>query len=207
MVEKKLGKYYWTIGVVAVTLVILVLASVFAIAPSFKSINKTSQELKSRKEELKTAEEKLDKLKELKVKEDELREQSQVVYRAIPSKKEVGDIFIQLDGLIKEAGGVSDGASGSNSSSGSSAGTGDQSSSAAPAGVSSLAYGVNATFPSYQSFKALLSNSERALRFVHLSSFKITSDGSFTVDLTYTAYYRNEQSVQTESEQPVPGGR
>lgn len=196
MVEKKLAKYYWIAGVIVVTLIILVLTLVFAIIPSFKSINKTGVELKSKKEELKTAEEKLEKLEELKVKENELREQSKVVYRAIPSKKEVGDIFIQLNGLIKEAGGTSDGASSSSSSSSDNA-----SETMAPTGVTRLTYGVSATFPTYQNFKTLLSSSEKALRFVHLSNFKITSDGSFTVDLTYTAYYRNEQAVAPEAEQ------
>ncbi|MEK7447555.1 MAG: hypothetical protein AAB632_02045 [Patescibacteria group bacterium] len=197
MVEKKLDKYYWIAGVIGVTLIVIILAIIFIISPSFKSINKVSKELKENKGNLKVAEEKLAKLKEFKVKEDELREQSNVVYRAIPTKKEIGDIFIELNGLIGEAGGTGTKASGNNSSSSSSSGAGSSSSMVAPAGVESLTYQSEVTFPSYQNFKNLLSSSEKALRFVHLVNFKISGKDEFKVTLTYRAYYRGEQTNTT----------
>ncbi|RJO61582.1 hypothetical protein C4544_02510 [candidate division WS5 bacterium] len=201
MVEKKLSKYYWIAGVVIITVIILILSFVVAINPSLKSIGKTNKELKEKQEELKVSEEKLEKLKELKVKEDELREQSRVVFRAIPNKKEIGDAFIQLDGLISESGGNSAEASGNNSSStgstGSSSGTSIVQS---PAGVSSLTYETDVTFPNYQNFKSMLSNTENALRFVYLSNLKITKANPFTASLTYTAYYRDEKSPDATGE-------
>lgn len=192
MVEKKIDKYYWIAGVIGITLVVIILTIIFVISPSFKSINKVSKELKENKENLKVAEEKLAKLKEFKVKEDELREQSNVVYRAIPTKKEIGDIFIELNGLIGEAGGTGTKASGNNSSS-----SGSSPSVAAPAGVESLTYQSEVTFPNYQNFKNLLSSSEKALRFVHLVNFKISGKDEFKVTLTYRAYYRGEQTNTT----------
>lgn len=191
MVEKKFEKYYWIAGVVTVTFIALVLAIVFVINPSFKSIKKTSQELKEQKEELKVVEQKLEKLKELKVKEAELKEQSDMVYRAIPTKKEVGDIFIQLSGLISDAGGSVSSVSGSDGSSSSSS-----TPQAAPSGINTLTYGVGEiNLPSYQNFKALLTSSENTLRFVHLTNFKISGSDSFKVTPSYKVYYRGEQAT------------
>ena len=198
MVEKKLEKYYWIGGVIAVTFIIFLLALFFIIIPSFKSIDKVSKELKGSKTELKVAETKLEKLKELKVKEEELKEQSRVVYRAIPTKKEVGDIFIQLNGLVSDAGGDSKKASGSSGSSSGASSSSQAQQSSGPAGVSTLTYTVDTTLPGYLSFKSLLATSEQALRFVHLDNIKIESKDSFTVTLTYKAYYRDQGSTQTE---------
>lgn len=195
MVEKKLDKYYWVFGVIIITAIVLILAFVFAINPSFKSIGKTTKELKEKQQELKVSEEKLEKLKVLKVKEDELREQSRVVFRAIPNKKEIGDAFIQLNGLISESKGNNEEASGNNAStSGSSGSSSGTSIVQPPTGVSSLTYEADVTFPDYQNFKSMLSNTENALRFVYLSNFKITKVNPFTVSLTYTAYYRDGQT-------------
>lgn len=196
MVDKKIEKYYWVFGVVGVTLIIFMLSLFYIVIPSFKSIDKVSKELKSNKEELKVAEQKLVKLKELKVKEDELKTQSQVVYRAIPSKKEVGDIFIQLKGLVEEVGGDGKKASGGQGS----APAGATSPTVAVAGVSSLTYTVDTSLPDYANFKSLLASSEKALRFVHLDNIKIDSKDAFKVTLTYKAYYREQGSTQTEGE-------
>lgn len=204
MVDKKMSKYYWILGVGAVTLLIFILSLIFIIIPSFKSIGKVNQDLKENQAELKVAEDKLAKLRDLKVKEDELKEQSRIVYRAIPTKKEVGDIFIQLKGLATEVGGTTKGdKSSSSSSSGSSTATTNPS---VITGVSTLNYDSNVTFPDYNSFKTLLDNSEKALRYVHLDSFKINVKDTFTADLSYTAYYRSDES-QSESTKAVGGGQ
>lgn len=196
MVEKKLEKYYWIGGVITLTLIVVILAIIFIVSPSFKSIGKTNKELKEKQTELKVAEQKLEKLKELKVREAELKEQSQIVYRAIPTKKEVGDIFIQLNGLTVETGGTT---SGDKSGSSSSASPGTTTQTTTMPGVSTLVYENEVTFPKYSNFKALLGNTEKALRYVHLNSFKISDKDGFKVSLKYTAYYRvQENNSQTE---------
>ncbi len=192
MVDKKLDKYYWFGGVIAVTSLVVILALIFIIVPSFKSIGKVDKDLKENKEELSIAEQKLAKLKEFKVKEDELREQSRVVYRAIPTKKEVGDLFIQLNGLATSIGGTGNG-TGNSVSEG--AGT---SAAAGTEGISTLGSNISVTFPDYATLKRLLSESENTLRYLHLNSFQINSQNSFTVSLSYTAYYRSENSGQPE---------
>lgn len=191
MVEKKLQQYYWIIGVIGLTFTILIIAIFFAIIPSLNSINKTGSELSDKKQELKMKEDKLAKLKELKVKEDDLKKQSYIVYRAIPTKKEIGDIFIELNGLVKEAGGIGTKSTSSSSSSSDSPST-SAFMSQVPTGVNTLTFETDVTFPDYQNFKNLITNSEKALRFVHLDNFKVSGSGPFTVNLTYTGYYRNE---------------
>lgn len=198
MVENKLKKYYWISGVIVVTVTVLILAVIFIVTPSFQSINKVSKELKEKKEEQKVSEQKLEKLKELKVKEGEIREQSSVVYKAIPTKKEVGDIFIELNALIGENGGSGTKASGNNNGSSSTPGSNTSASTPVPEGINSLTYQSEVTFPEYKNFKALLESSEKALRFVHLVNFKISGKDGFKVTLTYRAYYRGEQTKTTE---------
>lgn len=186
MVDKKLNKYYWIIGVVVITIILMILAIVFLIAPSFRSINKVNKELKDQKEQLATLETKLEKLKVLKVKEKELKEQSDIVYRAIPTKKEIGELFIQLHTIIKESGGDHTKASTAQSSQSTSTNT------TAPEGISTLIYDSEISLPNYQNFKTMLSASEKALRFIHLNTFTIAGEGNFKVTLKYKAYYRSE---------------
>lgn len=200
MVEKKIEKYYWIGGVIGVTLIIMILAVIFIISPSFKSISKVSKELKENKENLKVAEQKLEKLKELKVREDEIREQSLIVYRAIPTKKEVGDLFIQLNGIVLAAGGNGTKTTGENSNNSTSSNAGTVSITPNPQGVNSMIYKSEVTFPSYGNFKIMLDNSEKSLRFIHLDNFKIDSKDSFKTTLTYKAYYR-DQSINHSGEE------
>jgi len=201
MVEKKLSKYYWIAGVVTVTLIILILAITFIVAPSFKSIGQVNSDLKDQKANLKVQEEKLSKLKELKVKENELIEQSQVVYRAIPTKKEIGDVFIQLTGLVIESGGTHKGDKQDSSTSSSSSSSSGTSTAKPPevAGVNTLTYSMETTLPDFSRLKFLLENSEKTLRYLHLDSFKISGKDSFTVTLTYSAFYRNDSGSASEA--------
>lgn len=192
MVGKNMKKYYWIIGVIFVILIIFVLSIVFIINPSLQGIDKVNKELKESKEELKNTENKLAKLKELKVQEKDLRNETRIVYRAIPTRKEVGDIFIQLNELAGEAGGIRKKSSDKNNS------TLSGSSTATPStisGVGSLTYNGEVTFPGFNNLKTLLEKSEKALRFVHLNNFKINTKDDLTVNLTFTAYYRNEDST------------
>ncbi len=202
--NKKFEKYYWIAGTVGVTLVVFILVIVFIIVPSFENISQVSSDLKNQKANLNVLEKKLATLKDLKVKEDELKKQSGIVYRAIPTKQEVGDSFIQLDGLIHEAGGSNQKVAGSNGTNNASTSSSTSSSSeqiSLPPGVKTLVYTTDITFPAYQNFKDLLVNSEDALRFVHLSDFKITDDQGFKVSLSYTAYYREESDNTNQAGQ------
>lgn len=197
MVDKKVKQYYWIIGVISITLISLFLLIYFIIVPSFKSISRVNKELKDNKENLQVLEDKLEKLKDFKVKEDELKEQSMYVYRAIPNKKEIGDVFIVLSSLQDEVG---DTKTEGFKSDGSPAVTpqtpqqNTQTEESVLSDVKTLQYKSEVTFPSYQSFKDMLKNSEKALRFVHLNKFKITNTQSFTVELSFKAYYREESS-------------
>lgn len=186
--NKKIQQYYWIVGVITAVTIIVILTISFVITPTFKSIGQVNTELKEKKETLSVKEKKLTKLKELKVKEDELKEQSRIVYRAIPTKKEVGDIFIELNALETDAGGVFSGSKGGSSSASSASSTEGSTSD-----INTLSYSSDVAFPSYGAFKKLLSDSEQALRFVHLEHFAISSsEGSFKVSLSYKAYYRNQ---------------
>ncbi len=211
-VSKKFEKYYWMSGVIVVTIIVVVLAVTFVIIPSFNSLGQVGDDLKDQKSNLSVDGQKLEKLKSFKVKEDDLRKQSEIVYRAIPSKKEVGDSFIELDGLIHEAGGSNKkvassdstdsaqntGSSGPANAPNTSSSNSQGQTMTLPAGVSALDYTTDVDFPSYQNFKTMLENSEKALRFVHLDDFKITTkDGAFKVKLSYTAFYRSEGSSST----------
>lgn len=197
MVADNVKKYFWIVGVVLITIVVVILSAVFIITPSFKSINKISEELKVNQAEQKVVQQKLEKLKKLKVEEKELEEQSKIVSRAIPTKKEVGDAFIQLNGIAEAAGGerkettIVDGAS-------SGSGTSGTSVSPSIAGVNSLIYEGKISLANYGNFKVLLDNAEKSLRFIHLDRFSIDSKDSFDVTMSYRGYYRDQNNNQTE---------
>jgi len=194
--SKKLEQYYWMIGIVVGAIIIAILAIVFIVVPTIKSIKQVDGQLKEKKQILSVKEQKLAKLKELKVKEQELKEQSKIVYRAIPTKKEVGDVFIELSELEKGVGGSFTGTQKSDSASSTSASASSEG--AASSVVDTMTYSNQVNLPNYDAFKVLLANSEKALRFVHLDHFSISGENNFSVNLTYKAYYRNPQ---TEAQQ------
>ncbi len=210
--NKKFEKYYWTLGVVVITLIAMFILILFIMVPLFKGIGKSGQDLKTNKQELSLLKDKLDKLRVLKDKESDLKDQENVVNGAIPDQKDVGGLFVQIDGMIAAANGSTTGikeASANSSASSAPAATtasGAQSSAAVSGesatgssgiNLTSSDYSYDVTFPSYNDFKNFLSISENAHRFVYLNSFQVdTSQGdSFKVSLNYKAYYR--QSGQT----------
>lgn len=210
MVEKKIEKYYRAIGTIVVALIVSLILIFVLIVPSFKGIGKTNVELKARQGDLKILTQKLEKLKELKVKEKDIREQEKVVNGAIPTKKGVGDLFVQLEGLMAESGGSTNGI---NESGGASAGpstsTPSVSSALTDASLVSSDYTYNVNFPNYDNFKVFLDASEKAHRFIHLNNFKVSKgqDNVFTVALSYKAYYRNQADSSSPGQSQATGGQ
>lgn len=199
MVGKNLEKYYWFLGILAASIIFTIVLIFFAITPSVKGIKKVEGEIKEKKAELSVLEEKLVKLKELKTREKELKEKEAIVNKAIPTKKEIGELFIQLEGIINETGGSNDGISeGQGSSSSASAQGTDQET---VSGVANTSYGYSVTFPDYKNYKKFLERSENALRFISLNNFNVNSSNtSFDVSLSYKTYYRNKAETEV-----VPG--
>lgn len=204
MVEKDMKRYYWIAGVVISTVLFSLIIIFALIMPSIESVKAVNRDLKVKKENLAMLEKKLAKLKELKVKEKELKDQEAIVNKSIPTKKEVGELFIQLEGIISDSGGETKGISeGANTTSSSSSGsTAAASTAAAPVsitGVNFANYGYEVTFESYDNFKRFLAISENSQRYIQLNSFQVTgnNDGKFVVSLNYKAYYRDANSGST----------
>lgn len=195
MVNKKIERYYWFIGVLVGSVVLSIVLVVFAVIPSFNSIKKVEADIKVKKEDLSILTQKLDKLKELKSREAELKEKEAIVNKAIPTKKEVGDLFIELEGIINETGGTNSGISESQGVSEGSKSKKKEDSSSTDVKNSSYMYSV--TFSDYKNFKKFLERSENALRFISLEKFNVSSpESSFNVNLTYKSYYRNQGEEQ-----------
>jgi len=201
MVAKNAEKYYWFIGVLVASVAFTFILIFFAIVPSFKGIKKIEGEIKAKKAELSVLEEKLGKLKDLKTRESELKEKEAVVNKAIPTKKEIGELFIQLEGIINETGGSNDSIAEGQSGSGGSTAPGGLVS-----GIESSSYGYSVAFPDYKNFKKFLERSENALRFISLENFSVSnSDNSFSVNLSYKTYYRSQtDAAVTVGEVPKP---
>lgn len=198
MVEKKIESYYWMIGVMVGTIIIVLVSIFVIIVPSFKNISKTQKEVGEQKAELTYLKDKLVKLKELSIKKDELKKQEETVNRAIPNKKEVGELFLELEKLIKDSGGLTTGISEGSATSGSSSSSVSAKPIAVTASVSSTDYKYTVTFGNYAGFKTFVGSAENALRFVHLSNFRVNAgDATFSVDLVYKAYYRADPTQKT----------
>ncbi len=212
MVNKKLEKYYWILGVVGITLIALFVFIYFLMAPLVKGIGASGKDLKANKQNLTFLKDKLDKLRVLKDKESELKSQERVVNGAIPAQKDVGGLFVQIEGMIAASQGSTMGIKEADAGSGTSSSTAPSDSSSPGSGsapvqqqnsaggisLSSADYSYDVTFPSYANFKSFLGISENAHRFIYLNNFKVDTsktDSGFKVSLNYKAYYR--QPAQT----------
>jgi Tfp pilus assembly protein PilO len=197
MVNNTLKKYYLVISL-TVGSIIVVFLFIYLILISgnslWNNIKQTDAELKVKNEELDNLTTKLNILKSYVGKEDELREKAKIVSKALPTKREVGELFIQLDTLVEQNKGTTTGVTETKT-----VGVPTGEVSFEPSvidGTSSAIYEFNATFSSYEDFKIFLEKSEKALRFITLKSFQKadpnSADPSFRVKLSYVSYYRSE---------------
>lgn len=209
MVNKKMEKYQWAVGVVVITVIFVLIITFVLLIPSFKSLGKVNKEVKAKKADLNILEKKLTKLKELKVKENDLKEQEKVVNGAIPTKKEVGGLFIQLEKIMTDTGASTTGITEQAQvvSSSPTDGANPSAASTEVVGISSVDYGGKVVFPSYDSFKNFLSLAEQARQFISLNIFIVndTEDGTFAAELNYKAYYRGQPNESDISGQQTGG--
>ncbi len=182
---KKWSKYVWLIvSIFAIVFIVTVSIPAFII-PTGKSISRHQKELRAKKTDLQTVVDKLNRLKELDQEKEELEENSLVVMNAFPTKKEVGDIFIQIETIANETGSLVNSVKGAEAEI-------DPNNPALEMTVATT-YVLEVTFQGYPNFKEYLSKTENALRFVTLDKFSVgkTDQGAFNVSLNYKAYYRN----------------
>lgn len=202
MVGKSLERYSWFLGVIAGSVILAMLIIAFVIIPSFKAIKKVETEIKAKNNDLFVLNEKLEKLKELKTREDELKKKEAIVNRAIPTKKEVGELFIQLEGIINETGGSNDGIAEGQGTSDANSAAQAESAEISAADVAASSYGYQVSFPDYKNFKKFLERSENALRFISLNNFSVSSsENTFSVNLSYKTYYRNQAGAAVPGEE------
>lgn len=191
MVKTVWKKYIWLIGSVVVTTLVIFLSVPFVFIPTVRSIGTADKELAALTTDKATLTDKLAQLQSLKEKEEELKEDAAIVTKALPTKKEVGDLFIQLDGIAAASGSVMKSISGSDEETITAEGTSE----VAIGGVETANYSLEVAFSNYSGFKTFLAKSEKALRFITLDNFNITGveENSLTVNLKYKAYYRTQE--------------
>ncbi|MEI7690740.1 MAG: type 4a pilus biogenesis protein PilO [bacterium] len=175
------------------TILVVLLLSFFVIKPSVNKAKTLSADVKVKKTELKALEDKKIKLDGLKDKEEELKADAETVKNALPEIKDAGRLFIQIDKLAKENGGVVKSINEGSTSETTNQGDVSQ----VPTGmldIQKLTYAAPIDFNSYFSFKEFLTKSESALRLVNIDSFsiKVNETGSLAVNLMVTTYVRGK---------------
>lgn len=190
MVKTFWKKYIWLIGSVVITTIVIFLSVPFVFIPTVKGIGTADKELAALTTDKVTLTDKLAQLQSLKEKEAELKEDAAIVTKALPTKKEVGDLFIQLDGIAAASGSVMKSVSGSDEEM-----IAENTPVVAISGVKAANYSLEVAFSNYSGFKTFLAKSEKALRFITLENFNITGveENSLTVNLKYKAYYRTQE--------------
>jgi len=171
--------------------IIIVLAIIFlAIRPIYRGNIKVVKETKVKRDELNALEDRLSSLKDLKDREADLTEEKNRVLVALPEGKDVPKLFVQLEKIISDTGASVE-----------SVEEGDLSTSTTSVAsakgenikdVTNYKYKVAFTTPTYESFKNVLLNSEKALRLIDISAIDISyKDNSFAIKLSLDTYSRN----------------
>jgi Tfp pilus assembly protein PilO len=130
----------------------------------------------------------LDQLKEkktildnLKNREAELKESSRKLAVALPEDKDIGRLFIQLNGLITETGGNVQGLA-----------NGTTTQSEISENLTKYTFTIPTNFSDYQTLKTFFVKSKQALRLINISALSISSPNGGPVDasITVNAYSR-----------------
>ena len=186
-VEMIRKKNNYAIILIAVTIVVGLLIAGFGIYPLYKSAATVTKQADQKAVELKGLKARKTILDGLKDKEDELRKNAELVASALPEGRDVGGLFIQVNGLAARTGGTVRSVSGGSTTAGTqAAGTGF-------AGIQKYNYSVPASFSSYFAFKDFVAASKSALRLLNINDITISSSktGGLDVMLNITTYARN----------------
>ncbi|MDD5693547.1 MAG: hypothetical protein WC437_02895 [Patescibacteria group bacterium] len=182
------NKYTYSVGLGAATFLIAILAIFLIISPFYAKAKKLTTEAKVKKQELNYLTEKKSKLEDLKNREDELKQNAELVRSALPENKDVGRLFIQLDELARSNKGVIKSVA--------EAGMANATVTTETnfPGVQKNTYSVPIEFNNYFDYKAFIVKSENALRLLNIDevSIKAKDTGEISASLTTSAYSRSK---------------
>lgn len=177
-------KNNYSVILIASTIVIGILVTLFAIFPLYKSAKITTAESTQKSLELTELRNKKKILDGLKDKEDQLKKDAETVMAALPEKKDVGSLFIQVNALVSQSGGSVQSITGA--AQGSTEQTGFT-------GIQKYSYNIPATFNNYSSFKAFINGSRDALRLLNVDDLSLTASdaGNLQGTIDLTTFARN----------------
>jgi Tfp pilus assembly protein PilO len=174
-------KYKYTVMLSIGILLGAILVSVFIIKPLYKSSSKLKAEVTSKDIRYESLVKKKNSLSSLQSREQELKAQAAVVGNALPSNKEVGKLFIQMDKLAGQSNGFLQSVSESENNL-----DYTTSSETVLEGVQRYTYSLPISFSDYTSFKGFLRRSEIALRLLSIKSIDIKASETGAIDALVT---------------------
>jgi Tfp pilus assembly protein PilO len=193
MVENKItkNKYFYSVTVIILTVVVTLGLFFLLIMPFFNKAKELTAETSLKKQELEKLEEKKSKLEELKTREEELKLQAEKVENALPTEKDVGRLFIQLDNLARGNGGtvasVSEGGNVTTTKVTPDTGEGGPT-------IERVSYTFPVDFGTYFNLKDFVTKSETALRLLAIKGLTInaSNEGKIGSNFSIDTYIRKE---------------
>jgi Tfp pilus assembly protein PilO len=176
--KSKLKDYQNSIIVIVAAIFISLILVFLVLVPGWKSMTKTSEELKSAKTEQDRLVQKLENLKGLKEKEAQLKEQNAKVLAAIPVDNDVSRLFVEFEGIARDSGltikTVTEDPGSENKGL-----------------IIPVAYTVLTDAPNYPALRDALSKFEKALRLISINGVTVSaSQDHMGIDFKLTAYKR-----------------
>ncbi len=185
--KDEIKKYYYAIAVGAGIFVGIIILS-FVLSGLYKQSKKLTDEMNEKTNYLTQLQDRKKILDDLSSREDELKKDAAALSSALPDSKDIGRLFIQLNGLITDSGGSVKGIAGG--------GTGDSGTGTSTTITSSLrkySFTLPVNLQNYEAVKSLLTKTKKVIRLMDVSSISMSSPDGGKMDATVTinTYSRN----------------
>lgn len=178
--KEKIKKYYYALTVGGATFVGVIVLSLI-ISQMFTQSRKLTDEAIAKSAKLTQLQDKKKILDKLSSRETELKKSADTLAAALPDDKDIGRLFIQLNGVIVDAGGSIKGIAG-----GSVAEAAQTSSSDVGTNLKRYSFTLPVNLKSYEAVKGLLTKTKQALRLMDVTSVSMSSPDGGTMDANIT---------------------